>query len=59
MFRACCLEPLLRGTHASTVHIAAIHGHEVFCREAQALNPSLVAAVNSDGETPLLAAVCT
>jgi ankyrin repeat protein len=39
------------------LHIAAIHGHEVFCKEAQALKPPLLAAVNSDGETPLLAAV--
>ncbi|CAD6258502.1 unnamed protein product [Miscanthus lutarioriparius] len=41
------------------LHIAAIHGHEVFCKEAEALKPSLLAAVNSDGETPLLAAVAS
>jgi hypothetical protein len=26
------------------LHIAAIHGHEVFCKEVQALNPSLLTA---------------
>ncbi|CAN6180346.1 unnamed protein product [Urochloa humidicola] len=41
------------------LHIAAIHGHEVFCKEVQALNPSLLAAVNSEGETPLLAAAAS
>jgi ankyrin repeat protein len=41
------------------LHIAAIHGHEVFCKEVQALKPSLLAAVNSDGETPLLAAMAS
>jgi ankyrin repeat protein len=41
------------------LHIAAIHGHEVFCKEVQALNPSLLTAINSDGETPLLAAVAS
>ncbi|CAD6257766.1 unnamed protein product [Miscanthus lutarioriparius] len=41
------------------LHIAAIHGHDVFCKDAVALNPSLLAAVNSDGETPLLAAVAS
>ncbi|CAO2141254.1 unnamed protein product [Urochloa humidicola] len=39
------------------VHIASIHGHEGFCRAALALNPLLLAAVNSDGETPLHSAV--
>jgi ankyrin repeat protein len=41
------------------LHIAAIHGHEVFCKEVQSLNSSLLAVVNSDGETPLLAAVAS
>ncbi|CAD6254316.1 unnamed protein product [Miscanthus lutarioriparius] len=45
--------------HSSGEHIAAIHGHEVFCKEVQALNPSLLTAINSDGETPLLAAVAS
>ncbi|CAL4985138.1 unnamed protein product [Urochloa decumbens] len=39
------------------LHIAAIHGHEGFCKDALALNPSLLIAINSDGETPLLTAV--
>ncbi|CAN6323364.1 unnamed protein product [Urochloa humidicola] len=38
-------------------HIASIHGHEGFCKAALALNPSLLAAINLDGETPLLSAV--
>ncbi|CAL4994802.1 unnamed protein product [Urochloa decumbens] len=39
------------------VHIASIHGHNGFCKAALSLNPSLLAAVNSDSETPLLSAV--
>ncbi|KAG2560971.1 hypothetical protein PVAP13_8KG114100 [Panicum virgatum] len=39
------------------LHIACIHGHERFCREAIELNPTLLAAANRDGETPLLIAV--
>ncbi|OEL30118.1 hypothetical protein BAE44_0008870 [Dichanthelium oligosanthes] len=39
------------------LHIASIHGHEGFCKDALALSPTLLAAVNSDGETPLLTAV--
>ena len=30
------------------LHIAAIHGHEVLCKEVHALNPSLLTAINSD-----------
>ncbi|CAN6380937.1 unnamed protein product [Urochloa humidicola] len=41
------------------VHIACIHGHEGFCKDALALNPSLLIAVNSDGKTPLLTAVAS
>ncbi|KAL6658575.1 hypothetical protein ACP70R_004161 [Stipagrostis hirtigluma subsp. patula] len=39
------------------LHISAIHGHHGFSRDAVALEPSLLAATNDDGETPLLAAV--
>ncbi|XP_004978964.1 ankyrin-3 isoform X2 [Setaria italica] len=39
------------------LHIASVHGHEVFCKAALALEPSLLAAINADGETPLLSAV--
>ncbi|CAL4985142.1 unnamed protein product [Urochloa decumbens] len=39
------------------LHIASIHGPEGFCKTALAVNPSLLTAVNSDGETPLLTAV--
>ncbi|OEL15505.1 Ankyrin repeat-containing protein [Dichanthelium oligosanthes] len=39
------------------LHIASIHGRKRFCTDAIALNPSLLAAVNTDGETPLLIAV--
>ncbi|RLM69413.1 protein ACCELERATED CELL DEATH 6-like isoform X1 [Panicum miliaceum] len=41
------------------LHIASVHGHEGFCKAALALKPSLLAAVNSDGETALLAAVAS
>nr|TKW00028.1 hypothetical protein SEVIR_8G082401v2 [Setaria viridis]TKW00029.1 hypothetical protein SEVIR_8G082401v2 [Setaria viridis] len=39
------------------LHIASVHGHEVFCKAVLALNPSLLAGINADGETPLLSAV--
>ncbi|CAO2148285.1 unnamed protein product [Urochloa humidicola] len=39
------------------LHIASICGHKGFCEATQPLNPSLLAAFNSDGETPLLTAV--
>ncbi|WVZ53436.1 hypothetical protein U9M48_004379 [Paspalum notatum var. saurae] len=51
---------VLLGTtaHGDTcLHIASTHGHERFCEDAQNLDPSLLSAINSDGETPLLAAV--
>ena len=35
------------------LHIASIHGHQGFCTEAQALETSLLAAVNSEGERRL------
>ncbi|TVU27438.1 hypothetical protein EJB05_30048, partial [Eragrostis curvula] len=41
----------------SCLHISAAHGHEQFCKEAVALDPSLLEAVNAEGETPLLTAV--
>ncbi|KAM0873729.1 hypothetical protein ACQ4PT_037888 [Festuca glaucescens] len=39
------------------LHIASVYGHEVFCRDVVALEESLLAKLNLDGETPLLAAV--
>jgi ankyrin repeat protein len=41
------------------LHIASIHGHEEFCKVVLTLDNSqdLLAAVNRDGETPLLTAV--
>ncbi|XP_066362841.1 ankyrin repeat-containing protein At5g02620-like [Miscanthus floridulus] len=40
------------------LHIASVHGHEVFCKAVLALNPSLLAdSINADGETPLHSAV--
>ncbi|KAL6600403.1 hypothetical protein ACP70R_045203 [Stipagrostis hirtigluma subsp. patula] len=39
------------------LHISSIHGDESFCKDALELNPSLLTAVNLDGETPLLTAV--
>jgi ankyrin repeat protein len=41
------------------LHIAAIHGHEGFCKDVLELPQSLtlLTAINEDGETPLLAAV--
>ncbi|KAJ1275170.1 hypothetical protein BS78_05G115600 [Paspalum vaginatum] len=41
------------------LHISSIHGHKRFSRDAVALNPSLLSAVNMDGETPLLVAVAS
>ncbi|TVU27426.1 hypothetical protein EJB05_30035, partial [Eragrostis curvula] len=41
----------------SCLHISAAHGHEQFCKDAVALDPSLLEAVNAEGETPLLTAV--
>ncbi|CAN6374789.1 unnamed protein product [Urochloa humidicola] len=42
---------------STCLHIASTHGHEVFCNAVLALNPSLVAGINAEGETPLLCAV--
>ncbi|CAL4981787.1 unnamed protein product [Urochloa decumbens] len=39
------------------LHIASICGHKGFCEATLPLSPSLLAAFNSDGETPLLSAV--
>ncbi|RLM69726.1 protein ACCELERATED CELL DEATH 6-like isoform X1 [Panicum miliaceum] len=39
------------------LHISSIHGHEKFCKDAVELHPSFLAAVNVDGETPLLTAL--
>ncbi|GJN33773.1 hypothetical protein PR202_gb22396 [Eleusine coracana subsp. coracana] len=39
------------------LHISSIHGREQFCREVLARDQSLLAAINSNGETPLLTAV--
>ncbi|WVZ53443.1 hypothetical protein U9M48_004384 [Paspalum notatum var. saurae] len=39
------------------LHISSTHGHEGFCRDAVALNASLLDTINADGETPLLTAV--
>ncbi|CAO2148276.1 unnamed protein product [Urochloa humidicola] len=39
------------------LHISSTHGHEGFCKDAIALNRSLLGIANVDGETPLLAAV--
>lgn len=54
------LRLLLRGVTPrgnNCLHITSTHGHEGFCRDVLALDTSLLAAVNADGETPLLAAV--
>ncbi|WVZ53438.1 hypothetical protein U9M48_004381 [Paspalum notatum var. saurae] len=53
---------ILRGTTPkgnTCLHIASIHGHEVFCKDVLALSHSLplLSAVNADGETPMLTAV--
>ncbi|KAM3355363.1 hypothetical protein ACQJBY_025877 [Aegilops geniculata] len=39
------------------LHISTIHGHQAFCTDVVALEESLLAAVNLDGETPLVTAV--
>lgn len=39
------------------LHIASMRGHQGFCEDVLAINGSLLAAVNVDGETPLLTAV--
>ncbi|TVU26039.1 hypothetical protein EJB05_28566, partial [Eragrostis curvula] len=39
------------------LHISSVHGHELFCRRILELDRSLLTAINSNGETPLLAAV--
>uniref|UniRef100_A0A0E0F4C6 PGG domain-containing protein n=1 Tax=Oryza meridionalis TaxID=40149 RepID=A0A0E0F4C6_9ORYZ len=44
---------------SNCLHISTIHGHLGFCKDVVALNRSLLAAVNSYGETPLLTAVTT
>ncbi|WVZ53437.1 hypothetical protein U9M48_004380 [Paspalum notatum var. saurae] len=41
------------------LHIASIHGHHRLCEDVQNLEPSLLSAINLDGETPLLAAVAS
>uniref|UniRef100_A0A0E0BHC7 PGG domain-containing protein n=1 Tax=Oryza glumipatula TaxID=40148 RepID=A0A0E0BHC7_9ORYZ len=44
---------------SNCLHISTIHGHLGFCKDVVALNRSVLAAVNSYGETPLLTAVTT
>ncbi|XP_006662919.1 ankyrin repeat-containing protein At5g02620-like [Oryza brachyantha] len=39
------------------LHIASMHGHERFCSDVLEIDDSLLAAVNSHGETPLLIAI--
>ncbi|KAF8730805.1 hypothetical protein HU200_016668 [Digitaria exilis] len=39
------------------LHTACIHGHDRSCKDALALNKSLLTTVNLQGETPLLTAV--
>jgi ankyrin repeat protein len=39
------------------LHISSIHGHHGFCNDVLDLEESLLAAVNFDEETPLIAAV--
>lgn len=39
------------------LHISSTHGHEGFCQDVLVLNQSLLSKVNSDRETPLVAAV--
>ena len=50
---------LLRATPQGNtcLHISCAHGHEGFCRDVLVLNQSLLSKVNSDRETPLVAAV--
>lgn len=38
------------------LHISCAQGHEEFCKAVVALNPSVLAAVNADNETPLITA---
>uniref|UniRef100_M8B3V4 Uncharacterized protein n=1 Tax=Aegilops tauschii TaxID=37682 RepID=M8B3V4_AEGTA len=39
------------------LHISSIHGHQAFCTDVVELEESLLAALNLEGETPLLTAV--
>ncbi|XP_037417112.1 serine/threonine-protein phosphatase 6 regulatory ankyrin repeat subunit C-like [Triticum dicoccoides] len=39
------------------LHISSTHGHEGFCQDVLVLNQTLLSKVNSDRETPLIAAV--
>ncbi|XP_024315048.1 ankyrin repeat-containing protein At5g02620 isoform X1 [Brachypodium distachyon] len=41
----------------TVLHISSVHGHEGFCKDVLELEESLLTAVNSDKETPLVAAV--
>nr|CDM87123.1 unnamed protein product [Triticum aestivum] len=41
----------------SCLHISSIHGHQAFCTDVVELEESLLAALNLEGETPLLTAV--
>jgi ankyrin repeat protein len=41
----------------SCLHIAVMCGQKNFCSEVVSLQPSVLSAINSDGETPLLTAV--
>ncbi|CAM0885549.1 unnamed protein product [Alopecurus aequalis] len=50
---------ILLGTTPSgntCLHISSMYGHQGFCKNVVALKESLLIAVNSDGETPLIAA---
>jgi len=44
-------------TGNNCLHISSTHGHQGFCMDAVALNRSLLSAVNTDEETPLITAV--
>ncbi|KAF7033900.1 hypothetical protein CFC21_044968 [Triticum aestivum] len=50
---------LLRTTPqgSTCLHISSTHGHEGFCQDVLVLNQTLLTKVNSDRETPLIAAV--
>jgi ankyrin repeat protein len=39
------------------LHISSIHGHNDFCKDVLELEESLLAAINLEGETPLMAAL--
>ncbi|VAH86503.1 unnamed protein product [Triticum turgidum subsp. durum] len=39
------------------LHISSIHGHQAFCTDVVELEESLLAALNLEGDTPLLSAV--